>query len=178
MTRWARRRVQIVATAAVLATVTGAAVGCTAGSAPTHSTPSARPTRHTIFEGPEPMSVVTWWAQHPERRPFATHAQALLLNRHEIGSQVLAVPGLTGYTKLDLIITCAESVPYVVQVGTTSDPAWSWTKGNSCGGPNINTYTTRALDPRDPLHDLYVMVPAGTRYFVTLYGVPSTVKTP
>jgi hypothetical protein len=168
MTRWAPRMVLIVGTAAALATL----AGCTSRSAPAPSTPSVRPTPQSIFEGPEPMSVVTWWAQHPERRPFATHDQTLLLNRRETGSQVLAVPRLTGYTKLDLIITCAKPVAYVVQVGTTSDPTWSWTKGNSCGGPNVNVYTTRMLDPKDPLHDLYVMVPAGTRYFVTLYGVP------
>jgi hypothetical protein len=174
MMRCARRMVRIVTTAAVLVTV----AGCTAGSGPAPSTASARPTTHGIFEGPEPVSVVTWWAHHPESQPIAAQDDTLLLNRRETGSQVLAIPRLTGYTNLDLIISCAEPVPYVVQVGTVSDPAWSWTKGNSCGGPNVNMYTTRTLDPRNQLRDLYVMVPAGTRYFVTLYGVPRVIKIP
>jgi hypothetical protein len=172
--RWARPMMQTVATAAVLVAVAGR----TGGSARAPSTASARPTTHGIFEQLEPVSVVTWWAQHPEREPSTIHDETLLLNRRETGSQVLPVPRLTGYTKVELIISCAEPVPYVVQVGTTSDPAWSWTKGNSCSGPSGNSYTTRTLDPRDPLRDLYVMVPAGTRYFVTLYGVPRIVTIP
>jgi hypothetical protein len=197
MTVRARRAVPVVAAGAVLVVVFLAVAGCSRGassaagsasstsstsrsaaapSAPsTPSTPSARATTHAIFDGPEPVSAVTWWAEHPDLQPPGIDDETLLLNRRGVGSQMLRVPSLTGYTKLDLILTCTEPAPYVVQVGTTSNPAWAWTKGNSCGGPNINSYTTGKLDPHNPLRDLYVMVPAGTHFFVTLYGVPRTI---
>jgi hypothetical protein len=121
------------------------------------------------------VSAVTWWAQHPELQPDDIDGDTLLLNRRGTGSQMFDLPSLSGYTGLTMLMTCSQPVPYVIQVGTESNPAWTWTKGNTCDGHPGAHFTTKVPNPHQRLQDLYVMVPAGTQYFVTLYGVPRVI---
>jgi hypothetical protein len=120
----------------------------------------------------QPVDLVDWWTAHPSDAPAAVDGATVVLDRKLLGSQVLDLPPLTGYRRLFVALTCSEAVEYVVQLGTQADPAWNWTKGESCGGPNVNTYTTAGLNPKEPPLRLYVMVPAGTRSDIVMYGIP------
>jgi hypothetical protein len=120
----------------------------------------------------QPVDLVAWWTAHPSDAPAAVDGATVVLDRRLVGSDVLDLPAVTGYQRLLVALTCSEPVEYVVQIGTEADPAWSWTKGESCDGPNVNTYTTAVLNPKEPPLRLYVMVPAGTRSNFVMYGIP------
>jgi hypothetical protein len=159
-----QRRGLVVAVAVAL--VGASCVSCTDGS---RSADQAA--RHVTVQA-QPVDLVDWWTAHPSDAPAAVDGATVVLDRKLLGSQVLELPPVTGYQRLLVALTCSEAVEYVVQLGTQADPAWSWTKGESCDGPNVNTYTTAVLDPKEPPLRLYVMVPAGTRSDIVMYGIP------
>jgi hypothetical protein len=152
---------------AVAVVLVGAACGsCTGGSR------SADESAPHVAVHAEPVDLVPWWTAHPSDAPAAVDGATVVLDRRLVGSEVLDLPPVLGYQRLLVALTCSEPAEYVVQLGTQSDPAWSWTKGESCDGPNVNTYTTAALNLKEPPLRLYVMVPAGIRSDVVVYGIP------
>jgi hypothetical protein len=154
------------AVAAVVALVGASCLSCTDGSG------SADQSARQVAVQAQPVDLVDWWTAHPSDAPVAVDGATVVLDRRLVGSVVLSLPAVTGYQRLLVALTCSQPVEYVVQLGTQSDPAWSWTKGESCDGPNVNTYTTAELNPKEPPLRLYVMVPAGTRSDIVMYGIP------
>jgi hypothetical protein len=119
-----------------------------------------------------PLDVVDFWKQNPELAPDGIEDDAVLTNVRGKGARVLKAPGMIKFSKLLMVLTCVGTHEYVVQAGTAEDPSWTWTKGASCGGPNIHLATSPTLSSTDPLSQIYVMVDPNVDYRLVLYGIP------
>ncbi|MCW2503551.1 MAG: hypothetical protein JWO79_1835 [Actinomycetia bacterium] len=69
------------------------------------------------------------------------------------------------------MLTCNSVAPYRVELGSNGQPAATWTRGDSCGGPNINAYTSPPLSGSRVPENVRVEVPPKVKYYVTVYGL-------
>jgi len=71
-----------------------------------------------------------------------------------------------------MVLTCAPAGKYRLELASAKNPVWTWTGGESCGGPGLSSFTTQTLDPKDPPNSVTVQVSGDTDYYVVLYGKP------
>jgi hypothetical protein len=124
----------------------------------------------SLFGGSKPASVAYWWDKHPDAAPPDLADRTLLLNREGTGPRRFLGPDMRKYSKVLMIITCTEKVEYELRLQVLDGLSIATTSGSSCGGPNLSSYQSPNLKVVDPQTEVEVEVPAGTKYFVTLYG--------
>jgi hypothetical protein len=138
-----------------------------AGSTPRRTT--AAPAE-VLFSRRKPVSVVTWWKDHPAAAPANLAKHTLLLNREGKGPQRFPGPDMRRYNRVLMIITCASKAQYVVRLQVLDGLSIASTSGASCGGPDLSAYSSPFVKVTDRKTEVEVEVPAGTRYYVTVYG--------
>jgi hypothetical protein len=126
----------------------------------------------SLFGGPIPVSVVTWWKQHPNIAPADLAKHKLLLNQPGQGPQRFPGPDMRKYSRVLMVITCPKKIEYLVRLQVLDGLSIASTEGPSCGGPNVNIYTSPVLHVTDKQTEVEVQVAEGEKYFVTLYGTP------
>ncbi|WP_221469642.1 hypothetical protein [Allocatelliglobosispora scoriae] len=124
------------------------------------------------------MSAASWWVRHPDLAPDSVRRAQVLFDQKGEGDQSWPVVGTGKYDKVIVVITCNAATHYRVELGSAVDPDQIWTEGDSCGGPNINTYESPAIDRSSPPVTVHVTAPANTKYFVTLYGLTAAKPLP
>jgi hypothetical protein len=127
----------------------------------------------TIFSGPAPVSVVTWWKQHPAEAPAGLAKRKLLLNQRGVGPRRFNGPDMRKYTKVLMVITCTKKVAYVVRLQVLDGLSIASTSGETCGGPNLSTFESPSLTTKVRKTEVEVEIPDGTEYYVTIYGTPA-----
>lgn len=157
--------------------------GCTSGNSvsspkptPSRDSPSqgssANPASSNVFEGKQPTSAADWWKRHPDNTPSWLADSQLVLNERGRGKQSFALNGMARYRSLSMVLTCAPAGKYRLELASAKNPVWTWTAGESCGGPGLGSFTTQPLDPKDLPNSVTVQVSGDTDYYVVLYGKP------
>jgi hypothetical protein len=173
--------------AAVLSMLAGCSSGTTDGtvgvSAPMSATDSAAssaaPKRttpapaETLFSGPSPVSIVSWWKDNPAAAPKDLAKRKLLFNQRGEGPRRFAGPDVRKYNRLLMVITCVGEAEYLVRLQVLDGISIASTSGATCGGPALSAYNTPLLRVEDRKTEVEVQVPAGTKYYVTIYGRPA-----
>lgn len=139
-----------------------------AGSKPTNPALAG-----SLFSGSGPVNIADWWRKHPDLAPSDLGEQKLLFNKRGTGPQRFAGPDVRKYDKILMIITCSSKAKYVFRLQVLDGLSIASTTADSCGGPELNTYVPPPLNVTDSETEVEVQVPAGTKYYVTLYGTPS-----
>jgi hypothetical protein len=159
-----------------------ALAACTAsGSAPSVDAPTvaAGSTSRTsaradsIFEVDGPVSIAAWWKKHPDFVPEPLVERTLLLDRAGSGPRRFLGPDVRKYDKVLMVITCASKAAYTVRLQVLDGLSIATTSGASCGGPKLATYLSPALRVTDATTEVEVEIPAGTNYYVTVFGLTS-----
>jgi hypothetical protein len=102
--------------------------------------------------------------------PAGVASDALLLNVRGSGPESFSLPEVSQFGAVVLVITCTAKEHYRLELHSAQGQETAWTEGGSCGGPNINSYTTPPLDPSNLPETLNVVVPSTTGYYATVYG--------
>ncbi len=162
---------------ALLSAVTACSLGAE-GTPPTDIAPTlVKRTASTSsidpFSGPAPMSVVTWWKERPAAAPANMSNRKLLLNARGTGPSRFVGPDMRGYNEVLMAITCTSKVAFAVRLEVVDGLSIASTSGDSCGGPEVSVFISPPLSSFDPATQVEVQVPAGTQYYVTLYGTPA-----
>jgi hypothetical protein len=152
--------------------VAGSVAGCT--DHPAGRSTSSAGAGHSAAVGTTSagglVSAADYWTAHPQDAPAGVPGSTLLLNLRATGSRTVDLPGVAGYRSLVLVLTCAPGVHYRLQLRDGGGNAGAWTEGESCGGAFINSYRTPALDSAHLPVAIQIDVPAGTDYYVVVYG--------
>lgn len=93
----------------------------------------------------------------------------LFLNKKSKGPGEFPAPVIKKSQSIILVITCNSKIPYEVIVQSSKNVKMDWTNGDSCGGPNVNTYRTAAFSVASQGDVIKVVVPSDTEYFITAY---------
>ena len=133
---------------------------------------SANVSPANIFEGMQPTSAADWWNAHPDDAPQWFADSQLVLNERGKGKQSFALNGMARYRSLSMVLTCAPAGKYRLELASAKNPVWSWSGGESCGGPTLGSFTTPPLDSKDLPNSVTVQVPGETDYYIVLYGKP------
>ena len=155
--------------------------GCTSGNSVSSPKPtpardslsqgsSANPASSNIFEGKQPTSAADWWNSHPDDAPPWFADSQLVLNERGKGKRSFTLNGVAHYRSLSIVLTCAPAGKYRLELASAKNPVWTWTAGESCGGPGLDSFTTQLLDPKDLPNSVTVQVSGDTDYYVVLYG--------
>lgn len=127
----------------------------------------------SLFNGPAPVSIVTWWREYPAAAPDNLADRTLLFNEQGEGPQRFPGPDVRKYNRILMIITCSSKSEYLVRLQVLDGLSIASTSGTSCGGPTLSAYTTPFLKVTETKTEVEVQVPDDTKYFVTLYGNPA-----
>jgi hypothetical protein len=124
----------------------------------------------TLFGGSTPVSIVSWWKQHPSAAPADLGKRVLLFNHQGTGPQRFPGPDMRKYSKVLMIITCTSKVEYVVRLQVLDGLSIASASGSSCGGPTLSAYISPFVKVVEPKTEVEVEIADGVKYFVTLYG--------
>lgn len=171
VSRAPRSRVAVsIAVSGAVAALSGCTAGTDEGSprlTPSMTTSSAPIT--DVFAGPEPVSALDFWADNPRKKPDSVKGQSTVLDQQGEGPAEYSLPS-DRLDQLTLVLTCTTPVAYELEVLDQSGEQVAWTKGESCGGPNIGLFTSAPIDPTSTLDRLKVHVAEGTKYDVVVLG--------
>jgi len=157
----------------------GMLAGCSSGAQGAVSVSAGTPTLKRsaiapaggLFDGSDPVSVVTWWEENPSAAPDLT-GQKLLLNKRGTGPERFPGPDMRKYSKVFMVLTCSSKAEYTVRLQVLDGLSIASTTGTSCGGPDVSSYTSPSLTADEPDTEVEVEVPPTAEYYVTLYGTP------
>ena len=157
--------------------------GCTsqARNPSSSSAPGAPSSSGTPFPTDEQGSVFSpltsveeYWREHPGAADERARLGTVLLNERGTGSARFDLPRAEGQDSVLVVLVCDSEAAYEITLGNEVNPDLGRTWANSCGGPQINSYSTKPHDPADPgtvPGRIQVDVPPGVSYYVTAYGV-------
>ncbi|WP_448071878.1 hypothetical protein [Georgenia yuyongxinii] len=118
---------------------------------------------------PSAIDPLAYWEQNPSDVPPEVEASTTLVHESGVGSQTFSLPRELPSPVLQLIVTCQEPVEYELHLEATGSTAeLPWTKGDSCGGPNINIFTTPKLDEGRAPTSVVVRVPEQAKYYLVV----------
>lgn len=137
------------------------------GTSPKGSVPAPA---DSMFVGSKPVSIDAWWRANPANAPADLAQRTLLFNKQGTGSQRFPGPDMRKFDKILMIITCTTKAEYSLRLQVLDGLSIATTSGDSCGGPSLSSYESPSLTVVDPKTEVEVEVPAGTKYYVTLYG--------
>jgi hypothetical protein len=165
---------------ALLSVLTGcssdSSVGALSVSAPISAPPTASVSKNTpapdagLFGGSKPVSVATWWDAHPEAAPADLADRRLLFNEQGDGPKRFPGPDVRKYNQIIMVITCVKAAEYELRLQVLDGLSIATTSGTSCGGPSLSSYVSPTVEVVDKKTEVQVEIPAGTKYYVTLYG--------
>jgi len=124
----------------------------------------------TLFGGSTPVSIVSWWKQHPSAAPADLSQRVLLFNHQGTGPQRFPGPDMRKYSKVLMVITCTSKVEYLVRLQVLDGLSIASTSGTSCGGPTLSAYISPFVKVVEPKTEVEVQIADGVKYFVTMYG--------
>jgi hypothetical protein len=128
----------------------------------------------SLFDGPSPVSVLSFWRDNPTYSPPVVQGSEVVLEQKGSGPSSFELTSLAnsnGYRYLQMILTCRETSAYEVSLQSPGVEAPSaWSKGDSCGGPGINIYTSPPIDPAAIPDRIVVKVPTNTEYYIVVLG--------
>jgi len=133
---------------------------------------TAKSTPASVFGHAQPVSAAEWWKKYPHDAPAPVGGYKLLLNERGKGPRSFALASVARYGSLMMVITCVHQDKYRLEVVASRSPAWTWTGGNSCGGPYINSAQSPPIEPTNLPNSIKVQVSSETEYYLVLYGKP------
>jgi hypothetical protein len=116
-------------------------------------------------------SLVTYWDQHPDKKPTTLNGATVLLDEEHTGSHTFTLPDTAGYNALTVGVSCGDAYEgqhWIAGFGDQHSVSGAQV-GSDCGGlgANIGTYQTAQYGASTRL---YVMVDDDTRYSVGVWG--------
>lgn len=94
--------------------------------------------------------VVEYWRENPGVADESARLGMVLLNERGTGSGRFELAGAEAEDSVMVVLVCDSEAAYEVTLGNGVNPDLGRTWANSCGGPAINTYSTKPHDPADP----------------------------
>ena len=123
----------------------------------------------SVFDATAAKSADQFWRAHPELMPKSVASAELVLNEKFTGPGTFKLPAINKSESIIVVLTCTSKVSYEVVVLDANNGQKDLTGGESCGGPNINSYRTSPFKVDSEKDVVKVIVPAGTGYYITAY---------
>lgn len=122
-----------------------------------------------LFPGDKAVSAAKYWQEHPDEAPEFLNAATLILDSEGVGAKTIELESADEGSAYVLVLTCDVASAYRVGLLDSKGTELSWTGGDSCGGPNLGTYTTPPLTTAPSL--VVVDVSDGTKTALVVYAI-------
>lgn len=150
----------------------GAATASSRHAVTAPETPAKAPDARTygLFGPGVPTSVVDFWHDNPTLAPPQVTQSTVLFKDAGVGTTQFTTPAPVGAHDVTLVVTCSSQAAFQVTYAHDNDPSHMHGGGGSCGGPNIDCFTSQPLDPQALPNTLLVQVPPNVHFAVAVYA--------